>query len=67
MTRISKNEAPAPNGVVAKPTLATVLAALEQPGGLSTTRLRDLRSAVKRVADLLGDEAAGIPLDLGAI
>ncbi len=67
MTRISKNEAPAPNGVVAKPTLATVLAALEQPGGLSTTRLRDLRSAVKRVADLLGDEPAGIPLDLGAI
>ena len=68
MTKKSKSEAPAPNGVVAKPTtLATVLAALEQPGGLSTTRLRDLRSAVKRVADLLGDEPAGVPLDIGAI
>ena len=48
-------------------TLATVLAALEQPAGLPTTRLRDLRSAVKRVADLLGDEPAGVPLDIGAI
>ena len=68
MTKISKSEAPAPNGVVAKPTtLATVLAALEQPGGLSTTRLRDLRSAVKRVAVLLGNEPAGVPLDIGAI
>jgi integrase len=47
--------------------LATVLVALERSGVLSATRLRDLRSALKRVADLLGNEPAGIPLDLGAI
>ena len=47
--------------------MATVLAALEHPGTLSATRLRDLRSAVKRVADLLGNEPAGIPLDMDAI
>ena len=66
MTKISKSEAPAP-GVAKATTLATVLAALEQPAGLSITRQRDLRSAVKRVADLLGDEPAGVPLDVGAI
>ena len=65
MTRISRSEAPAPGAKAM--TLATVLAALEQPAGLSTTRLRDLRSAVTRVADLLGDEPAGVPLDIGAI
>ena len=48
-------------------TLATMLAALDRPGKLSATRLRDLRSAVKRVADLLGDEPAAIPLDIDAI
>jgi integrase len=48
-------------------TLATMLAALERPGILSATRLRDLRSAVKRVADLLGNEPAGIALDMEAI
>ena len=35
-------------------TLAAMLAALDRPGKLSATRLRDLRSAVKRVANLLG-------------
>ena len=48
-------------------TLATVLAALDRSGNLSATRERDLRSAVTRVADLLGDEPAGIVLDLPAI
>ena len=33
----------------------------------SATRLRDLRSAVKRVAHLLGNEPAAIPLDMDAI
>ena len=44
------------------PTLATVLAALETNGELSDTRRRDLRSAVKRVAELLGNVPAAIPL-----
>ena len=48
-------------------TLASLLAGLERPGGASGTRLRDLKSAVKRVAALLGNEPAAIPLDLGAI
>jgi integrase len=47
-------------------TLATVLAALDR-AGLSTTRQRDLRSAVKRVADLLGNVPAAIALDMDAI
>jgi hypothetical protein len=52
----------------AKPvTLAEVLAALDCASGLSGTRLRDLKSAVKRVAILLGNEPAAIPLDMGAI
>jgi hypothetical protein len=59
-----------PRNAVAPPepvTLAEVLAALDRPSGLSGTRQRDLRSAVKRVTDLLGNEPAGIALDLGAI
>jgi integrase len=44
------------------PSLATVLTALQTPSGLSETRLRDLRSAVKRVAELLGNVPAAIPL-----
>ena len=39
-------------------TLASMLAALDRSGELSATRLRDLRSAVKSVANLLGDEPA---------
>jgi integrase len=57
-----------PTAQPARPvTLAGVLAALERDGKLSTTRRRDLVSAVKRVARLLGDEPAAIPLDLAAI
>jgi integrase len=53
---------------VAEPvTLASVLASLEQPSGASGTRLRDLKSAVKRVAALLGEEPAAISVDLAAI
>jgi integrase len=48
-------------------TLADLLVALEHDTGISATRLRDLRSAVQRVAGLLGEEPAGIPLDLPTI
>ena len=48
-------------------TLAAMLAALDRPGKLSATRLRDLTSAVKRVANLLGDEPAALPLDIASI
>jgi integrase len=48
-------------------TLADLLPALDATTGLSDTRLRDLRSSVKRVALLLGDNAGRIPLDLPAI
>jgi integrase len=66
MNKRSKNKAP--GGVATEPvTLATVMTALEQAGALSATRLRDLRSAVNRVADLLGNEPRGIPLDMDAI
>jgi integrase len=48
-------------------TLAEVRVALERNTGLSPTRLRDLRSAVMRVAGLLGNVPAGIALDLPAL
>src|SRR5206468_11541837 len=50
-------------------TLADVLAALEraQHGNLLAIHLRDLASAVKRVAMLLGDQPAAIALDVPAI
>ena len=48
-------------------TLAGVLAALERDGKLTATRRRDLISAVKRVAILLGNEPAAIALDMAAI
>ena len=49
-------------------TLDNVLAVLDRrPGKLSETRLRDMRSAVKGVANLLGDEPAAIPLDMPTI
>jgi integrase len=46
--------------------LADVLLALNGQKAHSETRLRDLRSSVKRVALLLGDDPARIPLDLPA-
>ena len=44
-----------------------VLAALERKGKLTPTRWRDLVSAVKRVAILLGNEPEAIPFDMAAI
>ena len=68
MTKIAKSEAPAPNAVATNsPTLATLLAVLERDATQSETRLRDLRSAVKRVAVLLGNEPGALALDLSAI
>jgi integrase len=66
MSRKRKHNActPRPSGPV---TLAGVLAALERHGKLSATRRRDLVSAVKRVAILLGDEPAAIPVNMAAI
>jgi integrase len=48
-------------------TLRDVLTAVEKRDAPSVTRRRDLRSAVMRVASLLGDDPARIPLDLPAI
>ena len=68
MTKKPKSKTPPCEDVGAEPmTLATVLAALERSGALSATRRRDLRSAVKRIADLLGNDPRGIPLDMDAI
>jgi integrase len=69
MTKRSQRYAsPARRRAVPK-TLADVLAALEraQDGSFLATHLRDLASAVKRVAILLGDEPAAIALDMPAI
>ncbi len=48
-------------------TLADVDAALAHITGMSPIRRRDLRSATRRVARLLGQELAQIPLDLPTI
>jgi integrase len=47
--------------------LAAVIPSLERRDDLSETRRRDLRSAVKRVADLLGDVPEAISLEMDAI
>jgi integrase len=68
MTKNPKRKTPPHAGAPAESvTLAQVLAALDRPSGLSGTRLRDLKSATKRVAILLGNEPAAIPLDMAAI
>jgi integrase len=58
-----------PDASVAAPpaNLAILLAALEGQCGLSESRRRDLRSAVKRVAQLLGNAPAAIPLAMDTI
>jgi hypothetical protein len=61
-TSARRSSAPAENI-----TLASVASALERRCDLAATRLRDLRSAVKRVAILLGQEPGAIRLDLAAI
>jgi hypothetical protein len=48
-------------------TLAAVIASLEGRDDLSETRRRDLRSAVKRVAHLLGNAPEAIPFAMDAI
>ena len=48
-------------------TLADLLLRSDATRGLSETRLRDLRSSVKRVAMLLEDDPGRIPLDLPVI
>ena len=48
-------------------TLRDLLTAVEKRDALLVTRRRDLRSAVTRVASLLGNDPARIPLDLPAI
>src|SRR4051812_5820290 len=53
--------------VFSEPTLADVLETLATRQDLSPIRLRDLRSAVQRVAALIGQVPSGIPLDLPAI
>jgi integrase len=58
----SKSPALASVQALSPATLATVLDALEGSAGLSGSRIRDLRSAVKRVAELLGNVPAAIPL-----
>jgi integrase len=64
----AKSTRPSPEDLGAEQlTLATILAVLEHRGRLPATRLRDMRSAVNRVADLLGNEPASIPLDMHAI
>jgi integrase len=68
MNERAKSRRTAPEKVGTEPlTLATILSALNGLDRLSDTRLRDLRSAVKRIATLLGDEPAAITLDLDAI
>src|SRR5271166_2128643 len=63
-----KGKAASREAIVAQSmTLATLHTALERSGALSATRLRDLRSAVRRIADLLGNEPAGVALDMEAI
>ena len=60
---------PNPSSRCADPamTLTDLLPALDATTGLSDTRLRDLRSSIKRVALLVGNDPAGIPFDLPAI
>jgi integrase len=62
--RNTRTRAPA---VSAQKTLADLLLALDAQTGLSETQLRDFRSSVKRVARLVGEDPAHIPLVLPAI
>ena len=63
------NNGKANKGAASAPTksLADVLAAVERIGTLSRSRRRDLRSAVTRVAALLGNIPSGVVLDLPTI
>lgn len=60
---MSKPDKPT-TAVAVVPTLADLQRTLEVDRSLSQTRSRDLRSAVARVADLLGAHPDNVPLDL---
>ena len=66
MTRKSKDHI-SPAAVVPLTNLAAIMAALESNPTLSATRRRDLLSAVRRVADLLGNDPVAVELDLSVI
>ena len=65
--KANKRTAPAASRARAPLHLSDVLLALDHREGLSETRLRDLRSAVRRISGLMGDNPACIPLNLPAI
>jgi integrase len=67
MTTKTNGRAASAHGLARRKTLADVLAAVERNTALSPTRLRDLRSSVMRVGDLLGNVPARIALDLPTI
>jgi integrase len=68
MTIKPKRKAPIQGSETIIPvTLRDVITAVEGRDTLSATRRRDLRSSIKRVALLVGDDPARIPLDLRAI
>ncbi len=56
-----------PDGTKVSPTLADVLAILEADADLATMRRRDLCSAVRRIAGLLGRDPARIPASVPEI
>jgi integrase len=66
MNKKTRIKAPS-SAVVETPTLATVLAVLQRPGAPAGKRLRDLQSAVRCVAKLLGNEPQIIALDMETI
>jgi integrase len=63
----TQSQPPPAYDLAPRKTLAHVLAAVERSTALSPTRLRDLRSAVVRVANLLGNVPGRIALDLPTI
>jgi integrase len=68
MTKKPKRKAPIQGTETIIPvTLRDVLNTVEGRDTLSATRRRDLRSSIKRVALLVGDDPARIPLDLRTI
>jgi integrase len=69
MTMTSKTQSPSlpAYDLAPRKTLADVLAAVDRSTALSPTRLRDLRSAVMRVSNLLGNVPSSIALNLPTI
>jgi hypothetical protein len=65
--KANERTTPAASRVRAPLHLSDVLIALDHREGLSATRSRDLRSAVRRISALMGDNPACIPLNLPAI